>query len=368
MSDMRNVNNWQTFRYLDICPYRVNKDCRSWAKNYWTEHLVGLSLKEKGWDVSITSVDECTGDVDLNQRKGKLLAIYDMQLKLSWQGHSQHGSSMFGTIQIPEVAYDTAMEDYVFNIQVNGGDVKESDGMKRFIRHQLVPILRKKLNGFTTDLIQDYSADFYTGSTPPSVQQASTRQRRTETVAKRAEESETDRVIQTTQLELTYTLRGVSTNDVYETLLNAERASLWTQGKAKVSKRVGSKFSFFDDNVHGKQLKLVEGKSIGEAWRLKHWPKEHYSTVLFELMQENEDTVVQMVQRGIPLGQEEIVRKNWMNYYWKPIEACYRQGQFQPIAYRSPVTFSAYYFMIILLIVLLIGTTAYLVSPFLRMH
>ena len=76
-------------------------------------------------------------------------------------------------------------------------------------------------------------------------------------MAKKAEESETDRVIQTTQLELTYTLRCVSTNDVYETLLNAERASLWTQGKAKVSKRVGSEFSFFDGNVHGKQLKLV---------------------------------------------------------------------------------------------------------------
>lgn len=65
---------------------RVNKDCRSWAKNYWHEHMVGLSLKEKGVEVSITGLDECTGDVDLNQRKGRLLAIYDMALKFSWQG------------------------------------------------------------------------------------------------------------------------------------------------------------------------------------------------------------------------------------------------------------------------------------------
>jgi activator of HSP90 ATPase len=36
--------------------------------------------------VKITSLDECSGDVDLNQRKGKLLAIYDVALKLSWEG------------------------------------------------------------------------------------------------------------------------------------------------------------------------------------------------------------------------------------------------------------------------------------------
>lgn len=29
---------------------------------------------------------ECTGDVDLNQRKGKIITIYDVVLKLDWQG------------------------------------------------------------------------------------------------------------------------------------------------------------------------------------------------------------------------------------------------------------------------------------------
>lgn len=65
---------------------RVNKDCRPWAKTYLTEKLVGTSATKDNTQVVITSLDECTGDVDLNQRKGKLLAIYDVALKMSWQG------------------------------------------------------------------------------------------------------------------------------------------------------------------------------------------------------------------------------------------------------------------------------------------
>jgi len=51
-----------------------------------TEKLVGTSAAKDSSQVVITSLDECTGDVDLNQRKGKLLAIYDVALKMSWQG------------------------------------------------------------------------------------------------------------------------------------------------------------------------------------------------------------------------------------------------------------------------------------------
>lgn len=92
---------------------RVNKDCRPWAKTYFSQQLVGLTAKKSNTEVRITTVDECTGDVDLNQRKGKLLAIYDVALKLSWQAQLRDGSKTYGTISIPEVAYDTDMDDYV---------------------------------------------------------------------------------------------------------------------------------------------------------------------------------------------------------------------------------------------------------------
>lgn len=104
-----------------------------WSKKYLTQKVVGLSTNKNNTQASITSLDECIGDVDLNQRKGKLLAMYDVALKLGWQGNrsimvhfyyhsnqyipligqTSNGNKLFGTISIPEVAYDTEWDDYV---------------------------------------------------------------------------------------------------------------------------------------------------------------------------------------------------------------------------------------------------------------
>jgi activator of HSP90 ATPase len=94
---------------------RVNKDCLPWAKIYLQDQLSGLSAEKNGVKVQINSLDECTGDVDLNQRKGRILAIYDVALQLSWQAQDASGTKVFGKISIPEVAYDTELDDYVVN-------------------------------------------------------------------------------------------------------------------------------------------------------------------------------------------------------------------------------------------------------------
>lgn len=45
-----------------------------------------MEAEKNGNKAKITRVDECTGDVDLNQRKGKIITIFDVQLKLTWEG------------------------------------------------------------------------------------------------------------------------------------------------------------------------------------------------------------------------------------------------------------------------------------------
>ncbi|KAI8047404.1 activator of Hsp90 ATPase [Gilbertella persicaria] len=358
MADMRNVNNW----------HLVNKDCRPWAKDYWNKQIVGLSVQEKKILVSITSLDECTGDVDLNQRKGKLLAIYDMALKFGWQGQSSNGSKVFGTIQVPEVAYDTDKEDYVFSIIVNNN--QEADEVKKLIRSQLVPMMRDKFARFTIDLVQNYSSDLYTNTSPkPEIVK-----KKPVATMPHYETKKEEKVVKTTRLDLSYKLRGVASNDLYETLLDSRRADIWTLGPSQVSKKSGSEFRFFDGNVHGKIVRLVPGEMIVQTWRLKHWPKDHYSTVTLLFRQDMEGTTIQVDQKDVPLGQEDIIRKNWIQYYWKSIEACYYQNQFESIhdtslpwleynVFNNPMTIIS----IAVLIIAMIALTAYQVAPTLKL-
>lgn len=42
------------------------------------------------------------GDVDVNQRKGKLFAIFDIKIKLKWTASKKDMTTIHGSILIPE--------------------------------------------------------------------------------------------------------------------------------------------------------------------------------------------------------------------------------------------------------------------------
>jgi activator of HSP90 ATPase len=144
-------------------------------------------------------------------------------------------------------------------------------------------------NLYTCSLI-GHSSDVYQGEsapqTPELVQRKPPQQNSTLNNSDKQDQS-----IRTTKLQHSYDFKGSTARDVYEALLDLNRASVWSQGKAKVSKRIGSDFEFFDGNVHGKLLEAVSrwkkrnrmdlfkicikipGQKIIQTWRLKGWPK-----------------------------------------------------------------------------------------------
>jgi len=62
------------------------------------------------------------------------------------------GDEVTGVINIPEVAYDTAEDEYVFEIDVHS-ETAEKAPFKSLVREQIVPKLRKSLAQFSRDLI-----------------------------------------------------------------------------------------------------------------------------------------------------------------------------------------------------------------------
>ncbi|KAI9304973.1 activator of Hsp90 ATPase [Cunninghamella echinulata] len=141
MSNWKNVNNW------------VNKNCITWARTYFTENVVGLQVEKDGHLVKVNKMEECNGDVEVCQRKGKIITIYDVNLKYTWEGVAKDGTIVAGTINVPEVAHDFDLDEYVFEISV-----KEEDALKRTLRDivkkELTPLMRKQFSSFSDDLIK----------------------------------------------------------------------------------------------------------------------------------------------------------------------------------------------------------------------
>ena len=51
--------------------------------------LTSISAEDNEIYVQTDDLTECSGDAELNQRKGKLIPIIDLMLELTWSGRQQ---------------------------------------------------------------------------------------------------------------------------------------------------------------------------------------------------------------------------------------------------------------------------------------
>ncbi|KAG0302250.1 hypothetical protein BGZ98_007665 [Dissophora globulifera] len=315
--DMKNVNNW----------HWVDKNCINWARTYFETELSDVSAEANGSSVKTLAVTSVTGDVDVNQRKGKIITIFDVAITITFEGAAADGTAVTGKIEIPEVAHDTDIDDYVFDVSIDS-DSRAKQPVRDLIRKTLAPILRKKLEAFATDLIKVHGkdvqveSDFSKPSTPVPTSTASPAPSATSSKSAGTDASG----VNTTTLEETVELQA-SAQDVYDVLLNEAKVKVWTRSdKSTIQAAVGSKFSFFGGNVSGEIKELEKEKKIVQSWRLSSWPAGHYSTVTMNISQSENSTVIKFKQEGVPVGEQEITRQNWSNYYWTEIKRTFGYG------------------------------------------
>ena len=73
---LHNPNNW----------HWVNKDVREWAREYLEENLVGIEAEDGDVEAKISKVISMEGDVDVSQRKGKVITLFDVKVELEYEG------------------------------------------------------------------------------------------------------------------------------------------------------------------------------------------------------------------------------------------------------------------------------------------
>ncbi len=115
--------------------------------------------------------------------------------------------------------------------------------------------------------------------------------------------------------------------EVYEALMDSRKHSSFTGEKARVSRKVGGKFSIFDGGLNGTNLELVQDKKIVQSWRasMKNWPKDHYSNATFSMKEVKGGTRLTFTQSGVPEKCYESISQGWRDYYWKPMKEIARE-------------------------------------------
>ncbi|KAJ3188415.1 hypothetical protein HDU85_005566 [Gaertneriomyces sp. JEL0708] len=315
-TNWKNVNNW----------HWVEKNVFPWAKDYLTANLQGTSASDGDVTVSVDNVRSVTGDVDINQRKGKVLTIYDIAMTLEWKGEG-FGTTASGKIELPEYMHDTDLDDLEYEITLDSSN-SERDKIKAVVRAKLIPAIKEKLREFSKAVVDEHLKDVYippenmTGHPtlrpyqpkPPVAEKVSAPAQ-----TKKAVLGGVTTIKQTVEFKAT-------AQDIYITLLDAGRVSAWTRGPAQISPKADTDFSILGGNITGKLVTLTPNETIIQKWRLKSWPADHFSTVTMTFEQGSDATTLKVVQDNVPIGEKDITEENWKEYYWRPIKSTFGFG------------------------------------------
>lgn len=106
---------------------------------------------------------------------------------------------------------------------------------------------------------------------------------------------------------------------VYEALTDAKQFGKATGAPMEISRDEGGRFSCFGGMIEGRQIELVPGKRIVQAWRVKSWEPGLYSIARFELQSKGKGTRVIFDHEGFPDVEREHLDKGWHANYWDPL-------------------------------------------------
>lgn len=319
---LHNPNNW----------HWVNKDAREWAKDYFSEKLTAISAEENGVSAKITKVLSVEGDCDVSQRKGKVVTIFDVLVKLEYSGKNADGVEANGTIVVPEVAHDTEENEYVFEIS-NYADTKDKQVIRDLVRTHITPQLRKAFARLSPDLVEHHAKDIqHVPATDPAkkVATTTTSSSPTQTAAASSKPAEPPhskgRVLNTVTVSETYEF-NTSADQLYQTFVDPQRVTAFTRTPPReFEPKEGGKFNLFGGNVEGAFKTLEQDKKIVQEWRLGSWPKDHYSTMNLVFDQGTDSTNLRVTWTGVPVGQDEVSRRNFEDYYVRSIKTTFGFG------------------------------------------
>lgn len=204
---------------------------------------------------------------------------------------------------------------------------KEKQPVKDLVRSRITPQLRKALVKLGPALIHEHAKDIQHApeSNPSSgVSTPTWHQSKGGLPAKPiAATNATNSSVNTTTVTASDEFRTTA-EEMFQTFTDPQRLAAFTRSSPRVfdGARAGGKFAIFDGNVSGEYVELDPPREIIQKWRLAQWPEGHMSTLAITFDQNDVDKVTNMrvTWTGVPVGQEEVVKRNWDGYYVRSIK------------------------------------------------
>jgi len=307
-----------------------NKNITQWGKEWFERELPTLSVTGDNENevVSISKVTSVEGDIELGQRKSKLITIFDCKIVLKWKGSASDGTEVKGMLTIPEVSHEIIcdkLSDFVYEWSLATDPSPEVNALFTVAKLRLPKVIEAKLSSFPADIIDIHGKDLTVSADPSRSGTPAPGISTSAPVAAVASSSSSTPVakpkarvknVNSTTVVVEADFQA-SAEDLFGLLTDAKRIPAWTRAPAESLAQPGTEYSLFGGGVKGKYITLSPQKEIVQTWALQSptWPSGHDAILTTTLNQSTETTKLTFSLVGVPLGMQDEIKRNLEGYY-----------------------------------------------------
>lgn len=113
-------------------------------------------------------------------------------------------------------------------------------------------------------------------------------------------------------------LINADVDKVWQALTDHKIIEKWGGGPAKMDSAVGTKFTLWGGDIHGKNIKVVKNKALVQDWSSGDWEKP--SKVTFTLTPQDDGVKVDLLHEDVPDREADEITDGWKQYYLGPLK------------------------------------------------
>jgi activator of HSP90 ATPase len=118
-----------------------------------------------------------------------------------------------------------------------------------------------------------------------------------------------------------------SPTEVYEMLMDSRKHRSLSGMPAKISKKIGGRFTAWGSHITGFNLALLPGRKIVQTWRATGWWPDHYSIAIFDIKKIRTGSRLEFTQIGVPPHRYSGHYRGWIEAYWTPMKELLEHGK-----------------------------------------
>uniref|UniRef100_A0A383VZK0 Activator of Hsp90 ATPase AHSA1-like N-terminal domain-containing protein n=1 Tax=Tetradesmus obliquus TaxID=3088 RepID=A0A383VZK0_TETOB len=333
--DGTNVNQW----------HWSEKDCSEWSKQRLEQLLGDLTLLNGPATAKTTGLKSVEGDSILNIRKAKLIASYELAIKVRWQGTTAGGQHGSGLIELPYVADENHDEDPEVKVLLPTEDAASQQLKAEILAKGKEPIyaairtyvqeLRSGVPGKPGNSSSSAAAAAAGSGSGAAAAAANGSAAAAAVPRPGSSGSGSAAAKKSSKRSVSMTEKFYArSQDIFECFTVQGRIQAFTQSAALVQPQPGGTFSWFNGNITGTFQELVPGQRLVMSWRFNSWEEGCLSKVEVELSEpEPGNTVLQLKHTGLPEADkfghgdvQEQVEQGWRGQIFNRIRAVFGYG------------------------------------------